>query len=95
MPDNHATAISESPASNPGQATTRKTTWGEILVCGLILGLTLYVALFSVLLADALFLNSNLIIKPIRNAPPAVRTFIEVIYYPEIVLLKFFRVVPN
>lgn len=73
----------------------KRVTWGEFLVCGLILGLTLYFVLFAVLLADALFLDRNLVIKRIQNSTPAVRRVIGVIYYPEITLLKFFRVVPG
>ena len=79
-----------SPAKSP-----QRVTWGEMLVCGLILGLTLYFMLFAVLLADGLFLDRNLLIKPIQNSSPALRKFIGVIYYPEIMLLKFFRVVPG
>ncbi len=91
MPD----TISQSPANLPGKATARATTWGEIVVCGLILGLALYVALFAAILADALFFDRNLIIKPIENTSQTLLEFLAVIYYPEIVLLKFFRIVPG
>lgn len=100
MPDARDTSLSQSPVIVGAAATARSssgraTTWGEFAVCGLIVGFALYMALFAVLLADVLFLNSNLIIKPIRNGPPVVRKFVEVIYYPEAALLKFFRVIPG
>lgn len=74
---------------------TQRTTWGEILVCGAIIALALYFLLFTALLADALFFERNLIIKPIENNSHALRNFIRVIYYPEIVVLRFFRVIPG
>ena len=83
------------PQTGSPTKTAKRVTWGEMLVCGLILGLTLYFILFAFLLADALFLDRNLVIKRIEKASPALRRFIGVIYYPEIVLLKFFRVVPG
>jgi hypothetical protein len=95
MTDIQGTAVPISPANIPGKAKTRATTWTEILVCSLIVGLALYVALFAALLADAMFFQRNLLIKPIENNLPALRTFISIIYYPQILLLRLFRVIPG
>lgn len=94
MSTSHDTPQSQ-PSITPATTTKSRTTWGEILVCGAIIGLALYFLLFTALLADSLFFNRNLVIKPIENNSHALRDFIRVIYYPEIVLLRFFRVIPG
>ena len=96
MSDSPGTIDSSAAAGIPVPAKkTHKTTWAEIAVCTFILGMALYFVMFAVLLADAMFFDRNLVLKTIQNSPPAVRNFIMVIYYPEIVLLKVFRIIPE
>ena len=95
MPDSTSSPLSETPGNLTVTATSRRTTWGEIAVCGLILGMAFYLSLFAVLLADALFFDRNVLLKPIENNSKFLATIIGVIYYPEIVLLKLFRVIPG
>lgn len=69
-------------------------TWGEAVICGLILWFAAYALLFTILLADVLYLDRNLIVKRIDRGPGAVKQVLKVIYGPQILLLKAFRIIP-
>lgn len=94
LPENHGTPLGNLPAPVAAKTKTR-TTWAEILICGIILAVTLYVVVFAFLVADALFFNRNFVIKPIQNTSQGLFDFLAVIYAPPIFLLKLFRVLPG